>query len=571
VIVDWRTRFGWNWITSVRDQGGSENCWAFAMTALYEAMVRIEHCVWCTRSEGDLARAVGKQAWDFGNFGEARAIVERYGIADPDCFAWSESASVYTAKPMPDIRDFPLSPTPDRPGRTVRIDEGAHTWIDDLQQKKQWLDQVGPLAVLFNAPSDLPSYFLAHGIYTPTTSVSMGIHAVLVVGFDDERGCWIVKNSWGTPWGIDGFGLFAYGFAAFEKEQWLGVRNTNPDPWTKRRRRNGVLLESGNGGAHNNKELFLRRGTDIEHWWAEARPGNAWNKVGSITFSAPASVSPQPSALECPAVVQSTFNRNYELVYRTQGPTVYGRRTSSLQHIYFDQAYGWWRDGAPIDGLRDPVGIPGFVQGSRGAPGDFELVCLTAKGVLEHWTKHNSSPWTNPPGTWYRRARFGSNIAFAGPALVHSRLAMTSAIEQEQGALDYVCTTTSGSMSHFRLQQGGSWTLIDTFATGITSAPVMVEDQASAVDELDFGDFELFVATGGDVQHWKCQNHGSGGWVQLETFGTAGVSRVLGVVQGSSGFGFDVITERTDGQYQQYSNTAGGLWGGAWSIGPVIA
>ncbi|MEO6932787.1 MAG: C1 family peptidase, partial [Chitinophagaceae bacterium] len=28
--VDWRDRFGWPWITSVRDQNGCEACWCFA-------------------------------------------------------------------------------------------------------------------------------------------------------------------------------------------------------------------------------------------------------------------------------------------------------------------------------------------------------------------------------------------------------------------------------------------------------------------------------------------------------------------------------------------------------------
>jgi C1A family cysteine protease len=56
--VDWRDRYGANWITSVRDQQSSENCWAFASTALYEAMVRIEHCLWNRRSEGDLVHGV---------------------------------------------------------------------------------------------------------------------------------------------------------------------------------------------------------------------------------------------------------------------------------------------------------------------------------------------------------------------------------------------------------------------------------------------------------------------------------------------------------------------------------
>jgi hypothetical protein len=86
--VDWRNRWGRNWITSVRNQGGSQNCWAFGMTALYEAMIRIEHNLWAWRSEGDLARGTGKQAWDLGNFGEAAIFVDRYGLADPNCFPW---------------------------------------------------------------------------------------------------------------------------------------------------------------------------------------------------------------------------------------------------------------------------------------------------------------------------------------------------------------------------------------------------------------------------------------------------------------------------------------------------
>jgi Papain family cysteine protease len=96
--VDWRNRFGMNWISSVRSQGGTSNYWAFATTALYEAMVRIEQCVWCRRSEADLVRGVGKQPWDLGNLGEATAFVQNHGLADPACFLWTEAATKYTAR-----------------------------------------------------------------------------------------------------------------------------------------------------------------------------------------------------------------------------------------------------------------------------------------------------------------------------------------------------------------------------------------------------------------------------------------------------------------------------------------
>jgi len=39
----------------------------------------------------------------------------------------------------------------------------------------------------------------------------VGFHAVTVVGYDDEEGYWIAKNSWGTDWGDAGWFKIAYG------------------------------------------------------------------------------------------------------------------------------------------------------------------------------------------------------------------------------------------------------------------------------------------------------------------------------------------------------------------------
>jgi hypothetical protein len=557
MIVDWRNRFGWNWITSVRSQGSAPNCWAFAMTALYEAMVRIEHCVWSRRSEGDLARATGKQPWDLGNLGEASIAAERYGIADPDCFPWSEAAALYTAKPHgAAMSALPLAPTPDRRGRTVRIGVGAHTSLSSVADKKQWLDLVGPMAVMFSVPTDFGTLG-ANDIYTPSpqSSPSGNWHALIVVGFDDSLGCWTIKNSWGPSWNNGGFLRVAFGATFLEGETWVGMRNTNPDPWSKRRQRNGVLVESGNGAAHQNRELFIRKGVDLEQWWREGgSQANPWNRAGVIASADPWRATFGKDAVDCPAVVQSSFNRNYELIYRT----TFGK----LRHIYFDQAAGWWTD-ATLLGPANPLGIPGFVQGTRGAPGDFEVVVLTSSGVLEHWAKHNGSPWTHPVGTWFQRATFGSGIALAGPALVQTRVGLMGELEQERGSLDYVAVS-GGVLKHFRWSSGGAWSLIDSFGGGITSAPCMIEGPTGATDELTAGTLELFVATGGAVQHWTRSGGATGSWTQSATFG-ANAARVVGALQGSLAFALEVVIERTDGLYQHYFRGGAG-----WQAGPTI-
>jgi C1A family cysteine protease len=181
--VDWRNRFGTNWISSVRSQGGSQNCWAFASTAMFEAMVRIEQCVWCRRSEADLARGIGKQSWDMGNLGEATAFVQAHGLADPDCFPWSEAASEYTSREGAD--SLPIAPTSDRSGRTLRTPVAFAT--SDVAQKKAWIDSVGPMAMMFVLPADFGSY-TGTQVYVPSTTQTNGTHALLVVGFDDAGG-----------------------------------------------------------------------------------------------------------------------------------------------------------------------------------------------------------------------------------------------------------------------------------------------------------------------------------------------------------------------------------------------
>jgi hypothetical protein len=410
-------------------------------------------------------------------------------------------------------------------------------------------------------PNDFGS--LGNGIYMPTTTVTGIAHALLVVGFNDDDQCWIVKNSWGSGWGVGGFGRVSYQAGLLEAPAFVGVRGINPDPWAKRRLRNGVLIQGGNGALRNNFEMFVKVGMNLEHWYREnAAAGLPWNRVGLVRSTDQWRSTFYDDAVDCPAAVQSSFNRNFELLYRTK-PAFPG--DGRVRHVYYDQASGLWNDATTF-GPVDTVGIPGFIQSNRGAPGDFEAVVVRQSGQAEHWTKHNSEPWTHPPGEWYLREQFGSNIGYGGPSLVQSKIGLTGSPENGSGELHYVCTSTNGQMQHWRHPKPGvgSWSLLSTFGQNVTSAPCMIEGTYGAGNEMGVGNFELCVAVGNQIEHWWRYNTSPGPWNRSAVFG-ADVRRVIGLIQSTYATNLEVIAERTDGRYQYYWRDGGG-----WHTGVII-
>lgn len=75
----------------------------------------------------------------------------------------------------------------------------------DEQALLQAVALEGPIAVAISANSKFMSY--KSGIYDDTTCSKAVNHAVLVVGYGTENSVdyWLVKNSWGTSWGEEGY------------------------------------------------------------------------------------------------------------------------------------------------------------------------------------------------------------------------------------------------------------------------------------------------------------------------------------------------------------------------------
>ena len=85
----------------------------------------------------------------------------------------------------------------------ARLNDWVNIPSGDENAMMDALGSRGPVAVGIDVSK--PSFrFYSSGIYNePTCSTSQLNHAVLAVGYGD--GYWLVKNSWGTEWGQDGY------------------------------------------------------------------------------------------------------------------------------------------------------------------------------------------------------------------------------------------------------------------------------------------------------------------------------------------------------------------------------
>ena len=87
--------------------------------------------------------------------------------------------------------------------RVYQVDEfGTVTGEEDMKQE---LYQRGPLACGIAVPDALEDY--TGGIFCDDTGDMEIVHDVSIVGYGEEDGqkYWLVRNSWGTHWGEDGF------------------------------------------------------------------------------------------------------------------------------------------------------------------------------------------------------------------------------------------------------------------------------------------------------------------------------------------------------------------------------
>ncbi len=214
---DWRSVNGLNWNTPAKSQFGG-TCWDFGPSGALEAKCKL------TRNDSSYDPDVSEQqnCWetspDMGSTagGGGFDLILNYFATHGDVSESAcpvESNSVYWDTPSPSD-PWPLSkiyPSPDSWTNHVWKSSGYQSV--SVANLKSMIKSTGPLVIGFNASdmyssvADLKANYQAQ----PVTDD----HSVSLEGFCDDLTCptggyWIVKNSWGTGGGENGFYYVPY-------------------------------------------------------------------------------------------------------------------------------------------------------------------------------------------------------------------------------------------------------------------------------------------------------------------------------------------------------------------------
>ena len=353
---DWRSYNGHSYIGPVRDQGSCGSCYAFGASAAAEGTYNFanglydSNCIdfsesfimWCLSSISPYSSHFGGCDGADYDYYELEALVQEgtipdsyfpYIMSDPGCTHWNDPR--------------------------YKFAEWHRIGCNDIDAIKTAIMTYGVIDVAVYASSAFQAY--SGGVfqdsyttcssspcdYTPTN------HAVALVGWSDADGAWILRNSWGSSWGENGYMRIKYTSARVACEATYLVYSAAP----------GLTVTSPSASSS---------------WEVGTTQSIAWSKTGSL--SAYVQIELYKGAAKVVDIATTTENDG---AYSWTLPTTLAAGTDyTVKVTTSDAAYSDFSDAFAVTVTAPAITVTSPAAGASWGVGTTQSIAWTKAGAL---------------------------------------------------------------------------------------------------------------------------------------------------------------------------------------------